>query len=329
MKAFVYLEPAGVKDASMLAEHENTQLKAGGVDLLDLMKEGLTEPERVVNLKKTPGLSGEIAVRGEVLVLGPLATLHELSWNADVKAHAPILAMAAEQAATPQIRRAATLGGNLCQRPRCWYFRSEDFPCLKKGGDTCFAVDGENQYHAVLGNDGPCHIVHPSATGCALVAHGGRIIVQRGTNRRTIPAGEFFTMPAVDVMRENVLEPGEVIVAVEVPSAKNRKTAYHKQRERQAADWPLAEVAVSYTEEDGKVVDPVLVLGHAAPIPWRCITAENYLKGKTLDQTTAAEAARIALADAAPMGRNEYKIPLFTVLIARSLLAAAEKGEDA
>ncbi|MBE7557501.1 FAD binding domain-containing protein [bacterium] len=324
---FTYLEPAGLADASRLARQEGAMLKAGGIDLLDEMKEGLVAPEKVVRLSALKGMD-RIEVKNGKLRIGALVTLATVAAHKQVREHARILAAAAGQAATPQIRNAATVGGNLCQRPRCWYYRHEDFPCRKKGGDQCFAETGENRYHAIFAADGPCHIVHPSALGTALAALGGQILVFDGQKSRSVAVEQFFALPSVDVTRENVLQPGEIIEAVEIPSAKGKKSAYHKQRERLAADWPLAEVAVVYEVKNGAADGVRLVLGHAAPIPWRCPTAESYLSGKKIDAGAAAEAARLAMAAAAPLAQNEYKVPLFTVLIARALMAA-EKGEPA
>ena len=239
---FTYLEPASLKDAALLGREKGCLLKAGGIDLLDEMKEGLVAPEKVVRLSALKGLD-KIEMKDGTLRIGALVTLATLASDQTTREHAPILAQAAGMAATPQIRNLATVGGNLCQRPRCWYYRHEDFHCRKKGGEQCFAETGENQYHAILAGDGPCHIVHPSAVGTALAALGGKIIISDGAQSRSVAVEQFFTLPSVDVLRENSLAPGEILEAIEIPSAKSLKCAYHKERQRQAADWPLAEAA--------------------------------------------------------------------------------------
>jgi len=233
---------------------------------------------------------------------------HEFQWSPGASA-----ADAAAAAATPQIRNAATLGGNLAQRPRCWYFRREDFRCRRKGGSECFAIDGQNEMHAVFDND-LCAIVHPSATGTALTALGASLLLRGPSGERAVPVEDFFVRPQVDVTRENVLRPGELIVEVRVPAG--RRSGYVKLMEKQSFDWPLAEAAVALGD------DPRVVLGAAAPIPWRARAAEALLRGKRVDDALATQAAEAALQGAKPLQHNGYKVPILKTAVRRALLAA-------
>ncbi|MFN2549676.1 MAG: xanthine dehydrogenase family protein subunit M, partial [Myxococcales bacterium] len=242
----------------------------------------------------------------------PMLTLAALADDSRIRKAAPALADAAAAAATPQIRNVATLGGNIAQRPRCWYFRKEDFHCRRKGGTTCFAIDGQNEMHAVFDND-LCAIVHPSGTATALTALGASLLLRGPGGERTVAIDDFFVRPERDVMRENVLQPGELIVEVRVPI---RQAAYVKLMEKQSFDWPLAEAAVAPGAE------PRVVLGAAAPVPWRAPKAEALIKGRKIDEQLAVQAAKAAIEGARPLQRNEYKIALLQTAVKRALLAA-------
>jgi xanthine dehydrogenase YagS FAD-binding subunit len=236
------------------------------------------------------------------------------------------LADAAGHAATPQIRNVATLGGNLLQRPRCWYFRSEDFNCRKKGGSVCYAHEGENQYHAVFGNE-VCAIVHPSATATALVALGARLQLKGPKGAREVLLEDFFVTPEADVRRENGLEDGELITGVRVAApAPGARSVYLKQGEKESFDWPLADVAVVADCRAGKCARVSVVLGAAAPVPLRARAAEEALSGKVINEETARAAAKAAVQGATPLARNAYKLPIFEALVRRALLAAAGAG---
>jgi xanthine dehydrogenase YagS FAD-binding subunit len=276
------------------------------------MKEHLDEPSSLVNLRRLRDLDF-VKLEGGVLRLGPLVTLATLATDARIRKAAPALADAAGAAATPQIRNAATLGGNLAQRPRCWYFRKEEFHCRRKGGTECFALAGQNEMHAVFDND-LCAIVHPSAAGTALTALGASLVLRGSSGERTVAADDFFVRPSKDITRETVLGPGELIVEVRVPAG--RKSGYVKLMEKQTFDWPLAEAAVALGE------DPRVVLGAAAPVPWRARQAEAIVRGRDVDEALAAEAAKAALAGAKPLEHNGYKLPLLEVAVKRALLLA-------
>jgi len=298
-------------------------IKAGGVDLLDLLKEHLIAPPRLVNIRNIRGLDFLNDDEREGLHIGPLVTLARLDVDAAVRTKYPALADAAGNAATPQIRNMATVGGNLLQRPRCWYFRNEQFHCKKKGGITCFAQTGENQYHAIFDND-PCAIVHPSAVATALVAYGGSLELTSPNGKREVKAEEFFTLPEVDVHRENSLAPGEILTEIRIPApAPGTRSIYIKQGEKESHDWPIAEVVVVMETEGGQCKRASVVLGAASPVPRRAKEAEAALEGKAVDENIAREAAKAALADALPLEHNKYKVPLFEAVIRRAILMAA------
>jgi len=298
-------------------------LKAGGIDLLDLMKEGLLHPGRLVNLRDIPGLN---AIAADASRIGALVTLEQLSVHPATRLSYTAVANAAGASASPQIRHVATLGGNFLQRPRCWYFRSVAHHCARKGGDHCFAFSGENQYHAVFGHDG-CAIVHPSTVATALLAHDARVeLVNAQGATRVVPLASFLVGPDVDVTRETDLRAGEVLTAVLLPPvAAGSRSVFMKQAERLSADWPIADVAVVLDRApDGQCRAASIVLGAAAPVPWRARTAEATLTGRVIDAAAARAAGEAAIAGAAPLSHNAYKLPILATLVRRAVLAAAE-----
>jgi xanthine dehydrogenase YagS FAD-binding subunit len=328
MQAFALIRPHTLAAARqrVLAQPEARLLRAGGVDLLDRMKEGLETPDELVELAS---LQGELGQQLRALrpadsgwELGALVTLAQLAEHEalDAGGHAA-LRQAAGSAATPGIRNLATLGGNLLQRPRCWYFRSADLNCLKKSGSACLAITGENKYHAILGG-GPSFIVHPSTLACALLALDARVEVS-GESTRTIPIAELFVGPKTDPKREHSLAPGELLVRVLLPATSSR-SAYAVAKEKQSHDWPLAEVAVSLSLEAGVINAARVVLGHVAPVPWRSPEAEAALVGHKPDAALFARAAAAALAPARPLKHNAYKIPLAQGLLREALHRAAD-----
>ena len=300
-------------------------LKAGGIDLLDLMKERLLRPSRLVNLREVPGL-GAIEATADGVSIGALATLEQLAAHPLLRQRYAALADAAGSSASPQIRHVATLGGNLLQRPRCWYFRSAAHYCARKGGDPCFAFVGENQYHAVFGQYG-CAIVHPSTVATALVAFGARVtLAQADGTVRNLALSEFLIGPDTDITRENTLRAGEVLTAVMLPSMHDgTRSAFLKQAEKPSFDWSIADVAVVLDRSaDGRCQSASVVLGAAAPIPWRAVQAEGELAGQIVDVTLARRAGAAAVAGAAPLHHNAYKLPIFTALVRRAVLQAAD-----
>jgi xanthine dehydrogenase YagS FAD-binding subunit len=306
----------------LLAEKAGSVFKAGGIDLVDHLKEHLLEPPRVVDLKRIPGLD-EVAASGDgSLRIGALVTLARVAAHAGIRKTHPALARACAEAASPQVRNVATIGGNVLQRPRCWYYRLESYKCVKKGGDLCFAVAGENRYNVIFGG-GPAYPPHPSNAAVPLVAYGASFVLEGPKGPRTVPAGEFFVLPAKDPTRENVLEPGELLLEIRVPGTKGWKSAYTEVRERAAFDWPLVSAAIAVKVEGGVVRDARVVLGQVATIPWRSAAAEKALVGMPLGAASAEAAGKAAVEGAEPMSDNGYKVDLVTTLVRRTVASLA------
>jgi xanthine dehydrogenase YagS FAD-binding subunit len=306
----------------LLAGKKGSVYKAGGIDLLDHMKEHLVEPPRVVDLKSIPGLDRITVDPDGGLRIGPMATLSRVAAHEGVRKTHAALARACGEAASPQIRNVATVGGNVLQRPRCWYYRLESYKCLKKGGEVCFAVGGENRYHAIFGG-GPSYAVHPSNAAVALLAFGATFVLEGGKGARTVPAAEFFTPPSKDPERENQLLPEEILTEIRVPAAGGARSAYADVRERAAFDWPLVSVAAALKIDGGVVREARVVLGAVAPTPWRSTKAEQALLGKALDDAAATAAARAAIFGAAPLSDNGYKVGLVQTVVRRTLMSLA------
>jgi xanthine dehydrogenase YagS FAD-binding subunit len=298
-------------------------LKAGGVDLLDLMKEGLLTPKRLVNLRAAPELGRIVEEKDGSLRIGATVTLAQLGAHPAIRKHYRALAEAAGNSASPQLRNMATLGGNLLQRPRCWYLRSFEHHCVRKGGQTCFAFAGENAYHAIFGQSG-CAIVHPSTSATALVALNARAeLAGAKGKKRVVMLENFFVPPERDIGRENDLKPGEILTAVLLPPDRGARSAHLRQGELDSFDWPVADVAVVLDMEKGGVCRRAsVVLGAAAPVPHRARAAENALVGKQITEDVARAAARAALAGASPLSQNAYKLAIFEALVRRAVLSA-------
>ena len=312
-----------VADA-MLGEDDSVVLKAGGIDLLDLMKENLLRPNRVVNLREVPGLDTIVEHDGDVRI-GALVTLDQISAHPMLRRRYTALADAAGSSASPQIRHVATLGGNLLQRPRCWYFRSAAHYCARKGGDPCFAFVGENHYHAVFAQYG-CAIVHPSTAATALTAFDAHVeLVNAAGATRSVKLSEFLVGPEIDMTRENTLHAGEVLAAVVLPRVEDTtRSVFLKQAEKPSFDWSIADVAVVLDcDGDGRCQRASIVLGAAAPVPWRATQAEAALTGHVIDEVVARAAGQAAVVGAAPLRHNAYKLPIFTTLVRRAVLQAA------
>jgi xanthine dehydrogenase YagS FAD-binding subunit len=314
-----------VASAMTMSSETIAVVKAGGIDLLDLLKEGLLKPGKVVSLSAVPGLDAIAEEKSGGLRIGPMVTLAALADHALVQERYPALADALRSSASPQIRNVATLGGNLLQRPRCWYFRSQAYHCLRKGGGHCFAISGENQYHAIFDNM-PCAIVHPSTAATVLVALGATAELTDASGAvRQLALADFFVSPDRDLQRENDLQPQEILTAIRLPHLlPNVRMAHMKQGEKDSFDWPLADVAVCLElNPDGTCKRAAIVLGAAAPVPHRATAAEAALVGKSIDEHAAAEAGRLALAGATPLSKNAYKLPLFETLVRRALIKAS------
>ena len=321
MKAFAYVNATNEKEAiAALAKAERGRMlpMAGGMDLLGMMKDYIVSPERVVSIRN---LDQTITSADGGLRIGAAVKIADLVEHAQARRLYPALVTAAEDVGTPQIRNVGTVGGNIMQRPRCWYFRNEEFNCLKKGGSRCFAVEGENQYHAIFG-DGPCHIVHPSSLAVPVIAYGGRFRVAGPNGAREIDAGQFFQMPNQNLYGETVLQPDEIVTHVLLP-APGQRSATYEVRFKQSHDWPLAAASVNLVMSGLTVRSARVVMGAVAPIPWRATAAERVLAGKAITEAIAAEAAAAAVAGARPMTGNAYKIQIAKTAVKRAILAAS------
>lgn len=322
MKPFAYVNPADVQEAvaSLDGERGRVLPLAGGMDLVSLMKDYIVTPERVVNVKRLD--AGIVDGPDGGLRIGAAARLVDVETHARVSQEYRALAQAAGEVGTPQIRNLGTVGGNLLQRPRCWYFRNEDFPCLKKGGARCYSVDGENQFHAIIAG-GPCHIVHPSSLAVPFIAFDAAFHIIGPRGERTVPAEEFFELPDRNMYGESVLRSDELVTAVSLPAAAGRRSATYEVRFKQSHDWPIAFASVTLQMQGDTIGDARVVLGAVAPVPWRSRPAEDVLRGQVLDELVATKAAEAALDRATPMSGNAYKVQVAKTAVKRAILAAA------
>jgi xanthine dehydrogenase YagS FAD-binding subunit len=320
LPAFSYVRPRTVTLALTHLTAKGARVHAGGTDLMGCLRDGVFTAERLVSLSGIDELRGLSVAADGSLRIGALTTIAEIAAHAGIKATHTALAQAASVVASPQLRNQGTLGGNLCQRPRCWFFRG-DYDCSRKGGDMCYAILGDNRYHAIFGGSG-CFIVHPSDTAPALVALGASARIQGPQGSRVVPLEQFFAGPDTDIQRENVLAPGELLVEVTVPAvAPGTKSRYHKVRARGSWDFAMAGVAAVVTTKGGKVADARIVLSGVAPIPWRVRGVEAAIVGQKLDAKVIARAAEAAVAGAQPMDHNGYKVAMVRGVVEEALSA--------
>ena len=325
MRPFAFVEPTTLAETMQLLGEipESTHLLAGGSDLLTVLKDDLVPYTRLVSLAALADLRTTYEDE-DGLRLGALVTLTDLEYDTRLQGPYRILAEAARSVATPEIRNQGTLGGNLCQRPRCLHYRSPAVPCLKKGGTDCPALNSPYQgYLSIMGGDG-CVSVHASDLAPALLALGAQVTLVGPEGERTLPLEDFFTSPEVDVQRENVLAPNEILTAVTLPTMPSTwRGTYLKARERTAGDFPLVSVAVGYAVETGVIRHARLILGGVAPTPWRSPEAELVLEGQSPSPELAARAAETALVQATPLPHNAFKLDIGRALVARAILAVA------
>jgi xanthine dehydrogenase YagS FAD-binding subunit len=320
LSPFAYVRARSLDEAVQQAGTEGARVSAGGTDLLGCLRDDVFECSKVVSIAGLDQLRGVTELRDGSLRVGALTPIAEVASDSLIAERYRALSQAASEVASPQLRNQGTIGGNICQRPRCWYFRGE-FHCLRKGGNTCYAIAGESQYHAVVGGD-RCFIVHPSDTAPALLALGASVQIARRGSSRTVPIEEFFLPPARDVTRENVLEPGEIVTQIVLPRpADGLRSSYRKVRARGSWDFALASVALALRFQGSRVADARVVWGGAAPIPWRSRAVEAVVVGETITPELAARAGAAALTRARPLRMNGYKVPLFQGLIEEELLA--------
>ena len=335
MNKFSWYEAKSVEDAlqqvnstvsEQLYEHSDkaSVFKSGGVDVFDLVKEGLLKPQKIINIRNIPGLDkiGYDPKKG--LSIGSNVTLAEIASNPDIKTHYLALHQAVNHAATPQLRNMSTLGGNIAQRNRCWYFRSADHDCFRKGGDRCFArhsETGENENHAIIDN-GSCVSVHASSIATALMAFNASvIIVNEEGEKKEVHMDDFFVTAGKDIAMENVLQAKEIITEISLPApSKNTKSAYIKQVARESYDWSLGDVAVVLEVSGDTCRSASIILGAAAPVPYRSMEAQQAIEKKTINGENALAAAEAAMSKARPLAKNGYKVPLFITAIKQAIL---------
>jgi xanthine dehydrogenase YagS FAD-binding subunit len=322
MQAFEYANPTTVQEAVALlgAQWGDADVLAGGTDLLSLMKDNLHTPKRVVNIKNIKELEG-IHKTSAGLRIGALVTIDELAKSRDVQGPFKALAEAAAGVPSPQIRHMGTVGGDLCQRPRCWYYRQGLGLLAMKDGKSLIP-NGENKYHSIFGG-GPAYFVSASSLGPALIALGARVKLVSAKGPREVAVASFFVAPADENSREIVLRPDEILTEIVVPNA-TVKTATYEVRQKEALDWPLAAASVALTMQGNTVTAARVVLGHVAPTPYLAAEAEAALKGKTITEATAEAAGKAAVAGAKPLSQNAYKVTLAKVAVKRALLGAVK-----
>ena len=323
MKAFSYVNPKSEKEAigALSAEPDKVMPLAGGQDLLARLKDYVAEPDRVVNVKGA--LDATVTpMPGGGLKIGAAMKIADLAEHAQVAKLYPAMALAATEVGTPQIRNQGTVGGNLNQRPRCWYFRNEEFVCFKKGGSVCFSPSGENQFHAIFGN-GPSFIVHPSSLAVPSVAYGATFRLVGPKGERMVAAADYFTMPTLQNVRtENVLAPNELLTHVILPAPGVVKSGHYEVRYKESHDWPIAFATVVVGMTGDTIKSARVVMGAVAPIPWRSQAAEAALVGKPLNEATAAAAAEAAVREARPLSQNAYKVQVAKTAVKRAILHA-------
>src|SRR5438552_2185814 len=331
MRAFEYASPKQKQQVvELLGKHwGDAEVLAGGTDLLALMKDDIVRPKRLINIKDLKELHGTTFDAKAGLRIGALVTLTELSEDPLASKHCPMLAAAASDAASPQVRNMATIGGNMCQRPRCWYFRNGLGLLAKDSEGKSLVLQGDNRYHAILGNDGPAYFVGPSTVAPALIAYGARIRLFGPKGPRELPLEKFFVIPKAEGEREHDLQPNEIVTEIVVPPpAANVRAAHYEVRQKEAFDWPYVTASVVLQQEGDKVHSARVVMSHVAPIPWLSEEASQALVGKAVTEPTADAAGAAAVKNANSLGRNKQKIKMAHVAVKRAILRAA-KGEQA
>jgi xanthine dehydrogenase YagS FAD-binding subunit len=323
MRPFEYSTPTSADQVSALLGKNwgEVEILAGGSDLLSLMKDEVTTPKMLVNIKAISTLHG-IKPAPDAVNIGALTTLAEIAVSKQIQTSHPVLADAAGGAASPQIRNVATIGGNLCQRPRCWYFRAGHGLLAQKDGKS-MVLEGDNRYHAILGNGGPALFVSPSTVAPVLIAYNARVRIAGPKGNREIPVEKFFVIPKTEQEREHDLQPDEFITHVIIPPAAGVRAGRYEIRQKEAFDWPYATATVVLTMNASTVQSARVVMSHVAPIPWVSMEAAQALQGKAITQGTAEEAAKAAVAKATGLGHNDQKIHLARVAVKRAILAAA------
>jgi len=321
MKSFEYAAPKKLKDATALLGEKwgEVEILAGGTDLITCLKQQITTPSRVVSLKNISDLRG-IKASKDAIRIGVMTPLGELVRNSDVQKQFPALVTAAKNIASPQMLSMGTVGGELCQRPRCWYYRN-GYGLLGMQGGASLVRDGDNRYHAIFGTDGSALFVSASSLGPVLVALGATLTAEgpKG-NARKIQAGEFFRAPKSEQERETALHPNEVLTEISIPVTGLRNATYEV-RHRHGLDWPYVTATVAFNTNNGSASDARVVLGHVAPMPWSAKAASQALNGATIDENAAAKCADAAVQGSKPLSKNAYKVQLVKAAVKRAVLA--------
>ena len=320
MKEFKHINATSMNDAiSLMSNCPESAVIAGGTDLITRMRSGLSNPSHLVNIKALPEINEIVYSEDSGLRIGAMALLDDIERNQVIRESYGILSQAAEQIATPQIRNMGTIGGNLCQKPRCLYYRDPNFHCLRKGGKTCFVVRGENRYSAII-DGGPCFMVHPSDLAPALIALDAKAEIISPNDSKLIPLEDFFLTPKTDFHKENILATDELISGIQIQIQPSRAYGvYIKAMERKVWDFAIVSVALQISVEDKNIVDAHLVLGGVSPSPFRARDAEKLLKGNRIDDDMADCISEIALSTSRPLSDNGYKVVLAKSLIKRAL----------
>ena len=329
MQPFAYANPTSLAEAVALLGNEwgETEILAGGTDLLALMKDNIAAPKRVVNIKNITELRGIGDEKGTYRI-GASVTLEVLLAHSSLSKTYPGLAEAARGVSSPQIRNMGTVGGDLLQRPRCWYYRAGFGLLAHDEKGQPLVPNGDNRYHAIFGNDGPAYFVSPSSLAPALIALGAKLQLHGPSGAREVSAEDFFVIPKSENEREHAIKPNEILSEIVIPpAAAGSRSATYEVREKKALDWPLATASVALRMDGGRIAEARVVLGHVAPIPWRARDAEKSLEGKSLDEAAAAGDA--AVTGAKPLSRNGYKVQLARVAVKRAVLACAEQPRAA
>jgi xanthine dehydrogenase YagS FAD-binding subunit len=319
LQGFAYVRARSLNDALKLAAEPGSRVHAGGTDLLGCLRDRVFEAQKVVSLSLLGELRGISSSSDGGLRIGALTTIAEIAAHDGIAQKYAALAQAASAVASPQLRNQGTIGGNLCQKPRCWYYRG-DYACTRKGGDTCYAIDGENQYHAILGGSA-CWMVHPSDTAPALMALDARLRLVGPKGSRTLPLEKFFVLPEDDATKETVLEPGEIVAEGVLPAAStDQRSSYRKVRARAVWDFATVGLALAVTTKpDKKVLGARVVFSGVAPVPWRSPETEKAITGRKLDTKTIAAAATAAVVGARPLAQNAYKVDMLEGVIKEAL----------
>lgn len=322
LKNFTYIRATSVNDAVRKLSSPNAYIHAGGTDLLGCLRDDVFDADTVVSISDLEELKGITKPAGGGVRIGALTTIAEIAEDSLIREKYSVLAQAANEIASPQLRNQGTIGGNICQRPRCWYYRG-DFDCAKKGGDTCYAYEGENQFHCIFGGD-PCFVVYPSDAAPALMSLGAKVTIAGTGGSKTISLDQFCQLPRKGIEKENVLAANEMVTEILLPPSNgSMKSAYRKVRARRVWDFALASAAIALVVDGGVVSKANIVLGGVAPIPWRAAAAEEALTGKRLDDSSISVAAKAAVKGAEPLESNGYKVDLVKGIIEEELAALA------